>query len=330
MSRAAHFVMVKGKQTKKLPPGMEADSDSDSDYDISKDAAADKEDAEMDAQDQQLEAMGAFRMKKATSAWEEMNLSFSADVKSRMDNSVAMLVGKERQKIKEGKPKGTTSGKGKDGKKKAEKASKKMSKMNSVLAGIFGKQIASTMVLGGAGMDISASSSSSSSSSAGGGKGKTAKSVSGSSNKVSSEAKSIKSAELRARALAATKGLVRKELVVETRKFAGREITVERTVGAGEKALMPVAPKEATSGISKVLADIKGPKAVSTVAKSSMDWDNYKEEEGINDELSKVTKDGQGLLGKRDFLNRCDTRAFEQERDVRLSNAAKNVAPGKK
>ena len=57
---------------------------------------------------------------------------------------------------------------------------------------------------------------------------------------------------------------------------------------------------------------------------------SYKEEEGLNDELAKVTKDGQGLLGKKDFLNRCDVRKFEQERDHRLAQAAKNTAPGKK
>jgi len=41
-----------------------------------------------------------------------------------------------------------------------------------------------------------------------------------------------------------------------------------------------------------VLDSIKGPKTVSTVSKSSMDWDTYKEKEGLEDELSKAAKDG--------------------------------------
>jgi hypothetical protein len=40
------------------------------------------------------------------------------------------------------------------------------------------------------------------------------------------------------------------------------------------------------------LKDIKGPQAVSTVAKSAFDWDNYKEKEGIEDDLAIASKDG--------------------------------------
>jgi len=48
----------------------------------------------------------------------------------------------------------------------------------------------------------------------------------------------------------------------------------------------------APSGIDKVLDTIKGPKVVSTVAKSSMDWDVYKEKEGLDEDLSAAAKDG--------------------------------------
>lgn len=48
----------------------------------------------------------------------------------------------------------------------------------------------------------------------------------------------------------------------------------------------------ALRGIDQVLDTIKGPKAVSTVAKSSMDWDVYKEKEGLDEDLSAAAKDG--------------------------------------
>ena len=50
--------------------------------------------------------------------------------------------------------------------------------------------------------------------------------------------------------------------------------------------------KTKTSALDSVLDTMKGPKVVSTVAKSNMDWDTYKEKEGLEDELSAATKDG--------------------------------------
>lgn len=119
-----------------------------------------------------------------------------------------------------------------------------------------------------------------------------------------------------------------KETVTETRKFAGQEITyaavvglsccglmidetpavrllvlfltclcgnaccrITRTLKAGESAPQQQA-KAAAKGLDKVLEELQGPKAISTVAKSSIDWDNFKEAEGLEDELAKAQKDG--------------------------------------
>lgn len=46
------------------------------------------------------------------------------------------------------------------------------------------------------------------------------------------------------------------------------------------------------SSLDKTLELLKGPKAVSTIAKSSMDWDNYKEENKLEDDLAVAAKDG--------------------------------------
>ena len=50
--------------------------------------------------------------------------------------------------------------------------------------------------------------------------------------------------------------------------------------------------KSKASALDSVLDTIKGPKVVSTVAKSNIDWDIYKEKEGLEDELSAATKEG--------------------------------------
>jgi hypothetical protein len=46
------------------------------------------------------------------------------------------------------------------------------------------------------------------------------------------------------------------------------------------------------SGLDKLLQTLKGPKQISTVTKSAMDWDNYKEKEGLSDDVTAAAKDG--------------------------------------
>jgi hypothetical protein len=47
-----------------------------------------------------------------------------------------------------------------------------------------------------------------------------------------------------------------------------------------------------SSALDNVLESIKGPKVVSTVIKSSMDWDTYKEEEKLDDGQLNAAKNG--------------------------------------
>ncbi|CAM9342820.1 unnamed protein product [Chrysoparadoxa australica] len=107
--------------------------------------------------------------------------------------------------------------------------------------------------------------------------------------------------------------------ITEVKKFAGREIAVTRKVVEGsaeEAAAKAKESKKKQGGLDGVLAAMNAPKAISTVDKSSMDWDKFKQEEGLEGELALVTKGG-GYLNKQDFLLRCDNRQFEQERDAR-------------
>jgi hypothetical protein len=51
------------------------------------------------------------------------------------------------------------------------------------------------------------------------------------------------------------------------------------------------------------------------VAKSSSDWDSFKEKEGLEESLKDADK--KGYLAKQDFLGRCDHRKFDQEKATR-------------
>jgi Bucentaur or craniofacial development len=61
---------------------------------------------------------------------------------------------------------------------------------------------------------------------------------------------------------------------------------------AGDGASKFNSGKNKVSALDGVLDSIKGPKTVSTVAKSNYDWETYKEKEGLEDELSAAAKDG--------------------------------------
>lgn len=70
--------------------------------------------------------------------------------------------------------------------------------------------------------------------------------------------------------------------------------------------------------LDRLIESLKGPKAISTVTKSSADWEVYKEKEGIVDEDLVAAKDG--FIAKNAFLNTCDVASFEQEKAIRQSS----------
>jgi len=126
--------------------------------------------------------------------------------------------------------------------------------------------------------------------------------------------------DIKERVLASVKRVQKKTKVTEIRKFAGQEIEVQRTVlqSAG-----PTSAPRAKGGLDDVLSTIKGPKAVSTVAKSSMDWDGFKEKEGLEEDLAAASKDG--YLARKDFLDRVDVRTYEVDKAKRITGKAGGV-----
>ncbi|XP_061769107.1 craniofacial development protein 1 [Nerophis ophidion] len=75
------------------------------------------------------------------------------------------------------------------------------------------------------------------------------------------------------------------------------------------------------AGISSVLNRFGGKKQkLSTLEKSKMDWDAFKSEEGITEELAIHNRGRDGYVERKNFLERVDHRQFEMEKAVRLKN----------
>ncbi|XP_029046921.1 craniofacial development protein 1 isoform X1 [Osmia bicornis bicornis] len=73
-------------------------------------------------------------------------------------------------------------------------------------------------------------------------------------------------------------------------------------------------------GISSVLTQIGKKAKISTLEKSKLDWDNYKKEENLEEEITTHNKGKDGYLERQDFLQRADLRQFEIEKQLRNTN----------
>jgi hypothetical protein len=118
------------------------------------------------------------------------------------------------------------------------------------------------------------------------------------------------------------------EMKKEQVKFAGQMIEVERTVVGGENKEQQMAGSASAGsaakpmGIDSVLSQIKGPQKVTTIDKTNIDWETFKDKTGLEEELKKKAEGKDAYLVKKDFLNRVDARKFEQEKDERSRKRA--------
>ncbi|XP_034281420.1 craniofacial development protein 1 [Pantherophis guttatus] len=120
--------------------------------------------------------------------------------------------------------------------------------------------------------------------------------------------------------------------------FAGEEVRVTKEVDVASKEAQlfrkQLEPNVATQTSHPTVSGVKRPSSInsllgkigskkqkmSTLEKSKLDWEHFKEEEGIGDELAIHNRGKEGYLERRAFLERVDYRQFEHERDIRLSN----------
>lgn len=76
------------------------------------------------------------------------------------------------------------------------------------------------------------------------------------------------------------------------------------------------------SGLASQLGSGKKPK-LSTLEKSKLDWDRFKNDEGIAEDLKTFNQGKQGFLERQAFLERADVKQFEIERSLRAGRKTK-------
>uniref|UniRef100_A0A8C6WE54 Craniofacial development protein 1 n=1 Tax=Neogobius melanostomus TaxID=47308 RepID=A0A8C6WE54_9GOBI len=124
--------------------------------------------------------------------------------------------------------------------------------------------------------------------------------------------------------------------------FAGEEVRVNKEVAADSKeaksflkskssAQESEETEEESSSLDPSFAPASGfiwnswslwgkKQKMSTLEKSKMDWDAFKSEEGIGEELAIHNRGREGYVERKNFLERVDHRQFEREKTVRLNN----------
>lgn len=76
------------------------------------------------------------------------------------------------------------------------------------------------------------------------------------------------------------------------------------------------------SGLAGQLGSSKKTK-LSTLEKSKLDWDRFKNDEGIAEDLKSFNQGKQGFLERQAFLERADVKQFEIERTLRAGRKTK-------
>lgn len=115
-------------------------------------------------------------------------------------------------------------------------------------------------------------------------------------------------------------------MIEEKRRFAGKNITVQRQVTKDSKqAEASKKQQNKVGGLDAVLEQIAPTKKVTVMDKSMSDWKQYKDkDEKVLEELEVHKKSGGTYLEKKDFLAAADVKAYEKERDARLASDVRN------
>ena len=126
-------------------------------------------------------------------------------------------------------------------------------------------------------------------------------------------------------------GTTEKVEVMEKISFAGQMMEIKRTVELKDGSNLQHTKNESKkTGIDAVLSQIKGPQKITTIDKTNVDWENFKDKTGMEEELRKKAEGKDAYLVKKDFLNRVDVRRFEQEKEDRNRKRAAAAASNPK
>ena len=110
--------------------------------------------------------------------------------------------------------------------------------------------------------------------------------------------------------------------VTEIFEFAGEAVEVRKEVPADAPAPAPapVLKPRGRGGLSSVLGQIGKKNKLSVLEKTKLDWDTFKQAEGIQEQLRTHNRGKEGFLEKQDFLQRADLRQFELEKAMRSAS----------
>ena len=121
--------------------------------------------------------------------------------------------------------------------------------------------------------------------------------------------------------------------VTETRKFAGKTVTLQREVDANSKEAAQAAAAAASGGgggkrkggLDAVLESLAQAKKVTVLDKSRLDWKDFKKaDDTVEEELEAHKRSGTTYLEKQAFLGRAEVAEYEKERDQRLASDVRN------
>ncbi|XP_044735949.1 craniofacial development protein 1 [Chrysoperla carnea] len=90
------------------------------------------------------------------------------------------------------------------------------------------------------------------------------------------------------------------------------------------KTSLPKGRGKGGLGVSALLSQIGKKTKISTLEKSKLDWDRFKNKEGLNEEITNHNKGKDGYLERQDFLQRTDLRQFEIEKQLRTVTRRSN------
>lgn len=126
----------------------------------------------------------------------------------------------------------------------------------------------------------------------------------------------------------------KKQTITEIFEFAGEKVNVTKQVPI-ESAAASVAQTKTTlpfllggsggikrsssAGLSSVLDKIGKKNKISTLEKTKLDWNSFKQDQGIDEDLQTFNKGKSGFLERQDFLQRTDVRQFEIEKNLRAT-----------
>lgn len=107
-------------------------------------------------------------------------------------------------------------------------------------------------------------------------------------------------------------------VIKEIFEYAGEQVVIEKEVkepvaqtGTSKRGLT------STGGLGSVLGALNKKNKISTLEKTKLDWDRFKNQEGITEDLNTHNRGKDGYLERQDFLQRTDVRQFELERSIR-------------